>query len=109
MLGVEAWTTIRYLNSQGVGIRAICRHLGVSRTAVRRALRSEGPPQYQRPVRRQYHLVPWCPWRVLERWRVAEYLLSESKLVGTTCSYRTEIPNAIPVFGVVHASCQGAR
>jgi hypothetical protein len=25
VLGVEAWTTIRYLNAQGVGIRAICR------------------------------------------------------------------------------------
>ena len=43
MLGVEAWTTIRYLQAQGVGIRAICRQLGVSRTAVRRALRSDGP------------------------------------------------------------------
>jgi hypothetical protein len=30
VLGVEAWTTIRHLNAQGVGIRAICGQLGVS-------------------------------------------------------------------------------
>jgi transposase len=51
VLGVEAWTTIRYLQAQGVGIRAICRQLGISRTAVRRALRSDEPPHYQRPAR----------------------------------------------------------
>ena len=27
MLSVEAWTTIRYLAAQGMGIRAICREL----------------------------------------------------------------------------------
>jgi transposase len=62
VLGVEAWTTIRYLQAQGVGIRAICRQLGVSRTAVRHALRRDGPPHYQRPVRanqsRRPHLAP---------------------------------------------------
>src|SRR5215831_6029971 len=59
VLGVEAWTTIRYLNAQGVGIRAICRELRVSRTAVRHALRSEGPPRYQRPARPNPQLVPY--------------------------------------------------
>jgi transposase len=59
VLGVEAWTTIRYLNAQGVGIRAICRQLGVSRTAVRHALRSEGPPRYQRPARPNPQLAPY--------------------------------------------------
>ena len=59
MLGVEAWTTIRYLQAQGVGIRAICRQLGVSRTAVRHALRSDGPPHYQRPVRVNQQLEPY--------------------------------------------------
>jgi transposase len=51
VLGVEAWTTIRYLQAQSVGIRAICRQLGVSRTTVRHALRSDEPPHYQRPPR----------------------------------------------------------
>ncbi len=59
MLGVEAWTTIRYLQAQGVGIRAICRQLGVSRTAVRRALRSDGSPHYQRSARPNPQLVPY--------------------------------------------------
>jgi transposase len=59
VLGVEAWTTIRYLQAQGVGIRAICRQLGVSRTAVRHALRSDEPPHYQRPQRPNYQLVPY--------------------------------------------------
>ena len=59
MLGVEAWTTIRYLQAQGVGIRAICRQLGVSRTAVRHALRSDGPPRYERPARPNQQLVPY--------------------------------------------------
>ena len=59
MLGVEAWTTIRYLQAQGVGIRAICRQLGVSRTAVRRALRGDGPAHYQRPARPNQQLVPY--------------------------------------------------
>jgi transposase len=31
MLTVEGWTTIRYLHAQGVGIRGICRELGVAR------------------------------------------------------------------------------
>lgn len=59
MLGVEAWTTIRYLPAQGVGIRAICRQLGVSRTAVRRALRGDGPAHYQRLARPNQRLVPY--------------------------------------------------
>jgi len=56
---VEAWTTIRYLQAQGLGIRAICRELGISRKAVRRALRTEGVPRYQRPSRPNPKLVPF--------------------------------------------------
>jgi len=48
---MEAWTTIRYLHAQGMGIRAICRELSVSRKAVRHALRAEGVPQYARAKR----------------------------------------------------------
>jgi transposase len=54
---VEAWTTIRYLQAQGVGIRAICRQLGVSRTAVRHALRSAAPPHYERAARPNQQLL----------------------------------------------------
>jgi transposase len=57
MLTVEAWTTIRYLHAQGMGIRAICRELSVSRKAVRHALRQEGVPRYQRAKRANPKLV----------------------------------------------------
>ena len=51
MISMEAWTTIRYLKAQGLGSRAIAREIGVARNTVRHALRSEGPPKYQRPPR----------------------------------------------------------
>ena len=56
---MEAWTTIRYLHAQGTPIRAICRELGVSRNTVRQALRSEGPPKYERPPRPNLKLAPF--------------------------------------------------
>ena len=56
---MEAWTTIRYLHAQGLGIRALCRELSVSRKAVRRALRTEGVPRYERPARPNPKLVPF--------------------------------------------------
>ncbi len=73
MLGVEAWTTIRYLNAQGVGIHAICRQLGVSRTAVRHALRSEGLPRYQRPSRPNPQLVAYEAQ--IHRWFFEQHLI----------------------------------
>jgi hypothetical protein len=68
VLGVEAWRTIRYLQAQGVRIRAICRQLGVCRTAVRRALRSDGPSHYQRPAcpHQQHSLCGDCFRTVLQ-------------------------------------------
>ena len=56
---MEAWTTIRYLHAQGTSIRAICRELGVSRKAVRQALRRDGPPKYERPARPNAKLAPF--------------------------------------------------
>lgn len=73
MLSVEAWTTIRYLHAQGVGIRAITRELGVSRKAVRRALRGEGTPRYERPARPNLQLVPFEA-RIRE-WYFREHLI----------------------------------
>jgi transposase len=42
-----------------MGIRAICRELGVSRKAVRQALRRDGPPTYTRPPRPNAKLAPF--------------------------------------------------
>ena len=60
MLTVEGWTTIRYLHAQGVGVRAICRELGVARKTVRRALRGDGAPKYERPPRPNAQLEPFA-------------------------------------------------
>jgi transposase len=50
LISVEEWAEIRRLHkSQGMGIKAIARHLGVGRNTVRRALRREEPPRYERP------------------------------------------------------------
>ncbi len=49
MINVEDWAEIRRLNrAEGMGIKAIVRHLGVARNTVRSAVRSEGPPSYER-------------------------------------------------------------
>jgi len=59
MISVEAWTTIRYLKAQGLGTRTIAKEVGVARNTVRNALRSEGPPSYQRPPRPNQKLEPF--------------------------------------------------
>jgi transposase len=49
VISVEDWAEIRRLyRAEGLGIRAIARHVGVARNTVREALRSEGPPRYER-------------------------------------------------------------
>ena len=58
MISVEAWTTIRYLKAQGLGTRKIAVQAGVARNTVKRAIRSEGPPKYERPPRPNPKLEP---------------------------------------------------
>ena len=49
MINVEDWAEIRRLHrAEGMGIRAIAGHLGIARNTVREALRSTGPPRYER-------------------------------------------------------------
>lgn len=46
---MEDWAEIRRLHrSEGMGIKAIARRLGLSRNTVRTAVRSSGPPHYER-------------------------------------------------------------
>lgn len=49
MINVEDWAEVRRLHrAEGMGIKAIARHLGIARNTVREALRSDGPPRYER-------------------------------------------------------------
>jgi transposase len=46
---VEDWAEIRRLHrAEGMGIKAIARHLKVARNTVREAIRSDSPPRYER-------------------------------------------------------------
>lgn len=46
---MEDWAEIRRLNrAEKLGVKAIARRLGVARNTVRAALRSDGPPSYER-------------------------------------------------------------
>lgn len=49
VIDVEDWAEIRRLHrAEGLGIKVIARRMGVARNTVRDALRSEGPPRYER-------------------------------------------------------------
>ena len=49
---MEDWAEIRRLHrAEGVPIKEIARRLGVARNTVRAALRSDGPPRYERAPR----------------------------------------------------------
>lgn len=50
MITLDEWAEIRRLHrSQGLGIKAIARKLGISKNTVRRALRAGEVPRYRRP------------------------------------------------------------
>lgn len=104
---MEAWTTIRYLAAQGMGIRAICRELSVSRKAVRRALRTEGVPKYARPARPNPKLEPYeaqirelyfrdhlIGSRIVREVRKVGYRGSTSALYAYLKRLRTAVPSS---------------
>ncbi|OUC98905.1 IS21 family transposase [Streptosporangium minutum] len=50
MIKVEDWAEIRRLyRAEAMPIKAIARHLGISKNTVKRALAADAPPKYQRP------------------------------------------------------------
>ncbi|GLW59632.1 IS21 family transposase [Kitasatospora phosalacinea] len=52
MISVEDWAEIRRLHrAEHMPIRAIARHLGISKNTVKRALDGDRPPVYQRPLK----------------------------------------------------------
>ena len=78
MITLDEWAEIRRLHrSEGLGIKAIARKLGVSKNTVRRALRAEGVPRYRRApkgsivdaaeaaIREQLRLCPTMPATVV--------------------------------------------
>ena len=50
MISVEDWALIRRLVADGVSRRQVARDLGIGRSTVERALASDRPPKYERPV-----------------------------------------------------------
>jgi hypothetical protein len=78
VITLDEWAEIRRLyRSERLGIKAVARKLGVSKNTVRRALRSEEVPRYQRPprgsivdaaepaIRKQLALCPTMPATVI--------------------------------------------
>ena len=52
MITQEFWMDLKLLSRQGMSIRAIARHTGLSRNTVRRALRATTPQGYKaRPAK----------------------------------------------------------
>jgi transposase len=52
VISVEDWAEIRRLHrAEQMPIRAIARHLGISKNTVKRALATDRPPVYQRPLK----------------------------------------------------------
>jgi transposase len=94
MLVVEEAVEIRVLRRQGKSIREIARLLDVSRNTVRRYLRSEGPPCYERGAQ-PGKLDPYKHY-IQERvkaaapdWIPATVLLRELKALGYSGGYST--------------------
>jgi len=75
MISMEAWVTIRYLRAQGRSIKGIARELGISKNTVKRALKANKPPHYQRPPRDNPQLV-----KLKEQ---IEEMLFEKEFIGT--------------------------
>lgn len=69
-MSVEDWAEIRRLHrAEGVPIKVIARSMGISKNTVRKALRDDGPPRYERPARGS--LVDEVEPRIRELLRVA--------------------------------------
>lgn len=89
----------RLRNEDGLGIRAICRHLGVGREKVRKNLANDEPPEYKRRKQRTI-LTPY--WAYLEqRWAAGQrngmVLWKEIKAMGFTGTYQSMARKLVPL------------
>jgi transposase len=92
MLVAEEAVEIRVLSLQGKGIRAIARMLAVSRNTVRRYLRTEGLPRYEREARpskldRYKNYVDERVKSAAPDWIPATVLLRELRVLGNQGGY----------------------
>lgn len=90
MLGLEGYVDIRVLHRQGQSIKAIARELGVSRNTVRKYLRTDQVPEFNRCSTRPSKLDPFKGYlqdRVAAAhpdWIPARVLFDEIKALGFT-------------------------
>ena len=87
MLVVEKAVEIRVLSKQGKSVRAIARTLGVSRNTVRRYLRSDWLPRYERGARpgkldQFKHYIAERVTAAAPEWMPATVLLRELRALG---------------------------
>ena len=82
---MEDWVTIRNLHRRGKSIKEIVRTLGISRNTVRKALRSEQVPNYQRKEEINPSLAPFSEYirqRILVNQLKGSRVLEEIKSKG---------------------------
>jgi len=91
MIDVDDWAEIRRLRfAEKLGIKTIARKLDVSKNTVRKAVRSSGPPQYERP--RKGSLVD-----AFEQ-RICELLRDCPTMPATVIAERIEWPHGMTIL-----------
>jgi len=92
MITMEKWAAIRQLNEQGYGKRTIARMLGISRNTVKKALKQENIPKYERKKLPLKKIDPFCEAvkeMLWEKKYIGTRILSEIKKQGYTGSLMT--------------------
>jgi len=92
MITMQQWAAIRQLEKQGFGKRTITRMLGISRNTVRRALKQEDIPKYERkklPVKKVDPFQGMVKEMLWEKEFIGTRILTEIKKEGYTGSLTT--------------------
>jgi len=90
MITMEKWAAIRQLNEQRYGKRTIARMLGVSRNTVKRALKQEDVPKYERkklPVKKIDPFQDVVKKMFWEKGFIGTRILTEIRKQGYTGSF----------------------